>query len=434
MSTMKKSLGLMVLTAFASLVWFLRNPVVPAQDSGLTVMHVPAPDFPPPAGANAVSPAGPGSGSLQGVPPLGPAGRSAGAGSPPATIPSQGSQSSTRSSGVGPGGVTWINGPPLTMAELRGKVVMIDFWEYTCINCIRTFPENKKLWDRYRNDGFVLIGVDDAEFASAAPVEHVREAVKRFQLPYPVVVDYHYQIWNAYKNTVWPNIFLIDANGYIRYNRAGEGDDSEIESAIQGLLKEAHPGLEFPASYTFASDVNPLAPGCGGEPTPEMYVGDWYGRGTLANPEGYHEHKTIDYAQQNSVEDGHVVLAGRWETDKNGMIYRGKHKGDEPSQDHAALRYHAREIYAVMNLARSHASRLYIMQDGKYLTASNKGADVTIDSARRSYIEVREPRMYYLVQNLEFGGHTVELFPTSDGLTIDSFTFGNNCQRNFAHL
>jgi peroxiredoxin len=330
--------------------------------------------------------------------------------------------------------VTWINSPPLTMAELRGRVVMIDFWEYTCINCIRTFPENKKLWERYRKDGFVLIGVDDAEFTSAAPVERVREAVQRFALPYPVVVDYRYQIWNAYKNSAWPNVFLIDANGYIRYNHPGEGDDKEIESAIQGLLKEAHPGLEFSASYTIAPDVNPSAPGCGGEPTPEMYVGDWYGRGTLANPEGYHDRKTVDYAQQNSVEDGRVVLSGRWETDKNGMIYRGKHKGNEAGQDRATLRYHARELYSVMNLARGHSSRLYIMQDGKPLTAANKGADVHFDSEGRSYIEVREPRMYYVVQNPEFGSHTLELFPSSDGLMIDSFTFGNNCQTNFAHL
>ena len=311
---------------------------------------------------------------------------------------------------------------------------MIDFWDYTCINCIRTFPENKKLWDRYRNDGFVLIGVDDAEFSSAAPVERVSEAVKRFQLPYPVVVDHRYQIWNAYKNAFWPNIFLIDAQGYIRYNHPGEGGDKEIEQAIQGLLKEAHPGLAFPAGDAVAPDLNAMAPDCGGEPTPEMYVGDWFGRGTLANPQGYHDHKTIDYAPQNTVEDGRVVLAGRWETDKSGMIYRGKGNGKEPGQDRARLRYHARELYSVMSLVKGREGRLYVMQDGKYLTAANKGADVIIDSQGRSYLEVREPRLYYLVQNPRFGSHTVDLLPAADGLMIDSFTFGNDCQTGFAHL
>lgn len=419
------------ITVFASLLCLATVPVVLAQDSGLTPMHVPAPDFPGPASANVSSIGDAGAGPSQGVQPVGPAGRTGAPGTSGAIQP-QG-QSSEPSGSTG-GGVTWIDSPPLTMQDLRGKVVMIDFWDYTCINCIRTFPENKKLWDRYRNDGFVLIGVDDAEFSSAAPVERARAAVKRFELPYPIVVDYHYQIWNAYKNAFWPNIFLIDADGYIRYNHSGEGSDMEIEQAIQGLLKEAHPGLTFPATDTIAPNLNVAAPNCGGEPTPEMYVGDWFGRGTLSSPEGYHDRKAVDYAPQNSVEDGHVVLAGRWETDKNGMIYRGKHKGDEPGQDRATMKYHARELYSVMNLAKGHSARLYVMQDGKYLTAANKGADVTIDSQGRSYIEVREPRMYYLVQNPDFGSHTVDLFPAADGLMIDSFTFGNNCQTDFAHL
>lgn len=428
--TTKALFSSVLLVLCSTLLWLWRPPLVPAQDSGLTSMHILAPDFPPPATASIGEPGG---GSVQGgAPPVGPAGRG-GSGSPPAGIPPQGSQASPPSGSAAGGGVTWFNSPPLTMRDLRGKVVMIDFWDYTCINCIRTFPENKKLWDRYRKDGFVLIGVDDAEFSSAAPVDRARAAVKRFELPYPIVVDYHYQIWNAYRNSFWPNIFLIDAQGYIRYNHPGEGDDQEIEQAIQGLLKEAHPGLAFPASDTAAPDVNVHAPDCG-EPTPEMYVGDWFGRGTLASPEGYRDHKTVDYAPPGSVEDGHVVLAGRWETDKNGMIYRGKHKGGEPGPDRATMRYHARELYSVMNLAKGHAARVYIKQDGKYLTAANKGADVTIDSQGRSYFEVREPRMYYLVQNPQFGSHTVDLFPAADGLMVDSFTFGNNCQTDFAHL
>ena len=99
----------------------------------------------------------------------------------------------------------------------------------------------------------------------------------------------------------------------------------------------------FPRAIQIAPDVNVSAPNCGGAPTPEMYVGDWSGRGVLASPEGYRDHKTINYAPQNSVEDGRVVLSGRWETDKNGMIYRGKHTSNEPGEDRATLRYHAHE-------------------------------------------------------------------------------------------
>ena len=330
-------------------------------------------------------------------------------------------------------GTTWINSLPLTMRELRGKVVLIDFWEYTCINCIRTFPDNKKWYERYHKYGFTVIGVHDPEFDIAYPVGNVASAVKRFKLPYPIVVDDWFKIWTSYHNHTWPNRFLVDAKGIVRFNRDGEGGDADFERAIQYLLKQAHPGLEFPASYTIPPEKIAFAANCG-IPTPEMYVGNWYDQGVLANPEGYHNGKTIDYHLPASVADGRAAVSGEWKTDKNGMIYRGKHKGGEPTSDQLKMSYHARELYSVINVSHGHPSRLYIQQDGKNLTAQNKGVDVQLDSASRSYIEVDEPRMYYLVANPSFRGHTVSLFPTQSGLTINSFTFGNNCQTDFDHL
>jgi thiol-disulfide isomerase/thioredoxin len=189
---------------------------------------------------------------------------------------------------------TWINAAPLTMSRLRGKVVLIDFWEYTCINCIRTFAENMKWYERYHRYGFEIIGVHDPEFDIAYSAENVRTAMKRFGLPYPVVVDSDFGIWKAYRNSTWPNRFLIDAKGFVRFNRSGEGGDSAFEQAIQQLLEEAHPGLKFPADYTIPTEQNAFAPSCG-IPTEEMYIGDWFERGVLANPEGYREGKTLDY-------------------------------------------------------------------------------------------------------------------------------------------
>ena len=336
--------------------------------------------------------------------------------------------------------VEWIDSPPLTMARLRGDVVLIDFWEYTCINCIRTFAENKKWYERYHKYGFEIIGVHCPEFDIAYRVSNVRAAVKRFGLPYPIAVDDHFLIWRAYHNSTWPNRFLIDAKGYIRYDRSGEGGDNALEHAIQQLLKEAHPGLQFPLTYTIPPEENAFAPSCG-VPTPEMYVGQWGDRGILSNKQGYHRGKTINYVLPPSVEDGHAAVSGRWETDRgqrsgqsNGMIYRGKKKGESPSGDELVMRYHARELYSVMNVEHGHPSRVYIRQDGKDLTPKNKGVDVQFDADGHSYIEVREPRMYYLVANPKFGSHQVELLPTRPGLTINSFTFGNDCQTNFPHL
>jgi thiol-disulfide isomerase/thioredoxin len=398
--------------------------------SALIKMHERAPEFP-----SAISPT-----SQFSSPPSVPPTPSGSAGEMPSVQVPQGPGVSAPSLGAVPPNFRWINSPSLTMAALRGKVVLIDFWEYTCINCIRTFAENKKWYERYHKYGFEMVGVHCPEFDIAYRQANVRTAVKRFGLPYPVVVDDQFLIWNAYHNSTWPNRFLIDAKGYIRYDRSGEGGDSALEYAIQQLLREAHPGLEFPSSYKIPPEVNAFAPSCG-ETTPEMYVGQWEDRGILSSVQGYHKGKTINYVLPASVNDGHAAVSGRWETDRgekpdesNGMIYRGRKKGNAPSSDELVMRYHARELYSVMNVEHGHPSRVYIRQDGKDLTSQNKGVDVQFDAQGHSYIEVREPRMYYLAANPKSGSHKVELFPTRSGLTINSFTFGNDCQTDFPHL
>ncbi len=319
------------------------------------------------------------------------------------------------------------------MAQLRGKVVMIDFWEYTCINCVRTFAQNKKWYERYHGSGFEIIGVHAPEFDIAYAVDNVAAAVKRFGLAYPVVVDNWYEIWKSYRNNAWPSRFLIDAQGFVRFHRDGEGADDEFERAIRRLLQEAHPALKFPGSEPIPPEENAAAPSCG-VPTPEMYVGRWYGRGILANKEGYHPGETVRYNLPSSLGDGRAAVSGPWETDQNGMIYRGKSQKLASQADRLEMRYHARELYAVMSVSHGKPSRLYILQDGKDLTAASRGVDVQFDSEGHSYIEVRDARMYYLVQNPAFGSHTVALIPTAPGLAINSFTFGNNCQTQFPHL
>lgn len=329
-------------------------------------------------------------------------------------------------------GTTWLDSPPLTLAGLHGKVVMLDFWEYTCINCIRTFPQNKIWYQRYKPYGFEIIGVHDPEFQVAYDVDNVKAAVKRYALPYPIVVDDFFTIWKAYLNQVWPERYLIDANGNIRFRLEGEGDDHNFEVAIRRLLIEAHPGLKFPAS-----DVLPLpenGPDCATIPTEEMYIGPWEGRGILANPHPYHPGETANYKMTEKVDDGYAAISGRWQTDPNGMIFEGKPQESKENASRLRMRYHASEIYAVMNVAGGKPERLYILQDGQPLTAENKGADVKLDEKGQSYIEVDTSRMYYLVSNAKFSSHEVDLIPTAPGIMIDSFTFGNDCQRKFPHV
>ena len=158
----------------------------------------------------------------------------------------------------------WVNSAPLTMKELRGKVVLIDFWTYSCINCLRTLP-HVEAWDRmYRKDGLVIVGVHTPEFAFEHVPSNVRSAVKRLGVRYPVALDNEYGTWNAYGNQYWPAEYLIDRKGHVRYAHFGEGEYDVTEESIRSLLGEK---LGAPASARLR-DLTPT-----GTLTPESYLG-----------------------------------------------------------------------------------------------------------------------------------------------------------------
>ncbi|AGW94057.1 MULTISPECIES: thioredoxin family protein [Cupriavidus] len=130
----------------------------------------------------------------------------------------------------------WLNSEPLTVAGLRGKVVLVDFWTYECINCIRTLPHVRQWYDKYRDKGLVVVGVHTPEFAFEKSTANVQAAIKRFDIRYPVAQDNAYATWNAWRNQYWPALYLIDANGQVIYKHFGEGNYKETEAAIQQAL------------------------------------------------------------------------------------------------------------------------------------------------------------------------------------------------------
>lgn len=134
----------------------------------------------------------------------------------------------------------WLNSSPLTLAELRGKVVLVDFWTYTCINCIRTLPYVQDWHQKYKDQGLVVVGVHTPEFPFERATKNVQDAIKRFDITYPVAQDNGYQTWDRYKNKYWPAVYLIDKQGNIVYSHFGEGNYKQTETAIRALL--AQPG------------------------------------------------------------------------------------------------------------------------------------------------------------------------------------------------
>ena len=310
---------------------------------------------------------------------------------------------------------------PHSIQGYHGHVLLIDFWEYTCINCIRDFSVLKRWYRKYHSYGFDIVGVHFGEFPMGFHADNVRDAAKRFQLPWPVVADLQGSIWRAYHSNVWPNRFLIDQNGDIVLHVEGEGNNRPMEQKIRELLRAAHPEVNQipldPPESTFA-------PSCG-IPTDETYVGDWFGRGAIANPKGYDNNGAVtDFRFAGEPLDGRVMLSGKWTTAQDGAT-------SDDQQGQAELRYHARSVYAVLSLAHPKKPvRVYLLQDGKPLPQNEAGVDVHFDS-QGSYLDVSSPRMYYLVKNGAFGSHRLMLEPRASGLALHSFTYGNNCQQDF---
>jgi thiol-disulfide isomerase/thioredoxin len=170
------------------------------------------------------------------------------------------------------GTTTWLNSPQLTAQQLKGKVVLVDFWTYSCINCIRTIPEVKALYERYAKDGLVVVGVHTPEFAFERDQANVRKAIADFGITYPVAVDNDYAVWRAFSNSYWPAHYLADAKGRIRYHHYGEGGAAQTEAAIRALLAEAgkQPGMAVAKADAKGASA---AADFGGIGTRETYVG-----------------------------------------------------------------------------------------------------------------------------------------------------------------
>jgi thiol-disulfide isomerase/thioredoxin len=325
----------------------------------------------------------------------------------------------------------WFNSPPLKLEQLRGKVLLIDFWEYTCINCIRTFPYLRRWNELYGRLGLVIIGVHTPEFAFAKDSANVANAVKRFGFTFPIALDNDENIWKAFHNVAWPADYLIDKDGRIAYMHIGEGDYGETELAIRKLLKEVKPRLEFAdTKFTIPGDANTDADAavCR-RATPEMYLG-FLRAANLANEGGEDEHEEVHYVAPSTLPMDGFALDGDWQAGPE-MVRHVRSSGQP--KDVVELHYQAKTVYLVAGADDRMAKRLYVMQDGKPLPREAWGVDVSADEHGAPYITLQRKRMYYVANNPEFGEHTLALATAASGVSLYSFTFGNNCENKFAH-
>ena len=329
----------------------------------------------------------------------------------------------------------WIgtNDKTLSMEKLKGKVVLIDFWEYTCINCVRTFPHLKEWYNRYHKDGLEIIGIHKGEFDFASDPVNVERAYKRFKLPYPAIADVHDKIWDLYDSNFWPNSFLIDRDGIIREVHHGEGDYGKFEKEIQNLLKQGHAELDF-SKYDIPPDKPLFGPGCG-EESDEIYVGYLRGSkwgGEIANREGFKPEETIDYAETENRVDRGFFVKGRWTNRKDFFESLTHSKPDDIS--YLGITYRGRDVYSVLSRYTEKPAILLVTRDGMPIPKSMRGQDIAEDSQGRTVIKIDEPRMYYVITKEDDKPHELRFFPKTDGIRIYSFTFGNKCLEDFDRL
>lgn len=298
----------------------------------------------------------------------------------------------------------WINSDPQTIASLKGKVVLIDFWTYSCINCIRTQPYLNDWHDKYNDDGLVILGLHAPEFAFEKMPENVRKAVKDAGIKYPVGLDNDFGTWKAYDNQYWPAKYLIDKDGKVRYTHFGEGDYAETEAAIQTLLKENGKAV----TESINSDKEELR----GQPgqTPETYLG--YERGErFMNANQFKADQPVDYKLADDVPENAWSLGGKWQIGKLESV---------SMSDDAVLRIkaNAKEVYLVMNGPSDKTVSLKL--NGKPVPAENAGSDV--DAAGK--VNLKGAQLYRLIKLPEFQSGALLDITVPKGTTINAFTFG----------
>jgi thiol-disulfide isomerase/thioredoxin len=307
----------------------------------------------------------------------------------------------------------FINSKPITLADLRGKVVLVDFWTYSCINCIRTIPYLNAWYEKYADKGLVIVGVHTPEFEFEKDYNNVQAAVEKFHIRYPVAQDNEKQTWNAYDNRYWPRKYLIDADGYIRYDHIGEGGYAETEKVIQSLLAERADsiGANNTIDQSISNPESSQSVNFDRINTPELYFGYQYSREPLGNSEGYQPDQIVNYTlpDNTKIVPNRIYLAGEWKNYADHMELQSQ-------VGHIVLSYSAKAV----NIVAGGKGELRILEDNSPLDNSSRGTDISEDGT----VTINGQRLYDVVEHEGYGNHQIAIEVVGRGFQIYTFTFG----------
>ncbi len=310
------------------------------------------------------------------------------------------------------GAVQWLNSPPLSADALRGKVVLVDFWTYSCINCLRALPYVKAWAEKYHDRGLVVIGVHAPEFAFERDVGNVTKEAKKLGITYPIAIDNDYKIWRAFDNQYWPAHYFIDAKGHLRYQHFGEGEYAQSERVIQALLREAGAkDINDTLSTVSASGVEQAASGMN-DISPETYLG--YGRAENFASGKVTGDKPADYSKPVALPLNAWGLEGRWTIGMENITLN--HDGGK-----ILYQFHARDLHLVLGPGKDGKPvHFKVLLDGK-APGERHGTDS--DAAGNG--TVTEQRLYQLIRQTEGSGeHTFSIEFEEAGVNAYAVTFG----------
>jgi len=329
----------------------------------------------------------------------------------------------------------WVNADPFTLESQKGKVVLIDFWTYTCVNCIRTLPYLRLWHETYADAGLVILGVHTPEFEFEKVYENVFRATQEFNLEYPVVQDNQFETWKAFGNSVWPAKYLIDQDGVIRYTHFGEGQYEETEQAIRRLLAET--GIDLKESVTSSihsaqMDAAARVTDVMLSQTRELYAGYLRNYGVLSsgqtppyilNTEYYESsNEELLYSDPGDHVNHFLYIEGLWRNEAEYLVHA---RTTSDYEDYVAVKFYGSSVNAVMDTVSGDTIRVQVAIDNQPINVHQAGFDIEFDSDGTSYVNVTNGRMYNLINKDEFGTGDLQLSSNSPSFSLYAFTFGS---------
>ena len=339
----------------------------------------------------------------------------------------------------------WINSSPISIGNTlnEDKVVLIDFWTYTCVNCIRTFPFLVEWNEKYKDKGLVIIGVHTPEFEFEKEIANIKNSVEKNNLSYPIVLDNDFEIWDEFKNRYWPAKYLFNSSGEIVYTHFGEGGYVEAENEIRKVLQESGKNVdeinvgtienqeldENAVGGFFAENSGIDSDNSSGEKpyyrmTRELYMGHGrnfsYGGMYVGNMDYYDERDRVhQYSHNGEYDHNKFYLSGSWLNGEESLTWKSR---QQSGNDYLSFKFRSKSVNGVFS--SNNGSKVFIKIDGEYLSKNQAGIDIQFDSDGRSYLYIQEPKMYSMVILDKYNEQIISLYP-EDEFASFAFTFGS---------